>query len=37
MHNFIWVSCSISKFRKTNNSKKMPGLTEGEKDGQKDG
>ena len=36
MYNFIWVSCSISKFRKTNNSKKMPGLTEGEKDGQKD-
>ena len=27
-HNFIWVSSSISKFRKTDNSKKMPGLTE---------
>ena len=37
MHHFIWVSCSVSKFRKTNNSKKMSGLTEGEKDGQKDG
>ena len=34
--NFIWVSCTITKFRKIQwcNSKKTPGQTEGRKDGR---